>query len=155
MISVEEIQQIIKSQDKLKLKASEELRFNENINYINFDIVIKAVVKKALILGIKREKKDVIKLIINGGACRGIKVSDYNIIAKKETVVAASPQTPRLLERSKVEFPSDYFTIITVRVTTMPLKEKEFDELKSILILVIKDGVFNSIKLILSQLIYD
>jgi hypothetical protein len=59
---------------------------------------------------------------------------------KKETVVAASPWTPRLLERSKVEFPSDFFIITTVRVATMPLQEKEFDELKSIPILVTEGG---------------
>jgi hypothetical protein len=60
---------MVGSQNKLKLKASKELRFNKNINYINFDLAIEAIAKKALILGIRREKKDVTRLIIDGGAC--------------------------------------------------------------------------------------
>jgi hypothetical protein len=32
-------------------------------------LAIEAIAKKALILGIRREKKDVTRLIIDGGAC--------------------------------------------------------------------------------------
>jgi hypothetical protein len=37
----------------------------------------------------------------------------------------------------------------------MPLREKEFKELKSMPIIVTKGGVFNSINLILFRLIYN
>jgi hypothetical protein len=67
------------------------LQFNENISYADFDLAIKVVAKEALMLSVKREKKDVIRLIANGRVYRGVKASDYSIIVKKETVVAASP----------------------------------------------------------------
>jgi hypothetical protein len=70
-------------------------------------------------------------------------------VVKKDTVVAAGPWTLILLEESKIGFPSDFFTIAAVKVATMPLKEKEFEELKSMTILVIKGSLFNSANLIL------
>jgi sarcosine oxidase/L-pipecolate oxidase len=131
------------------------LRFNENIGYADFDLAVEAVAKKASMLGVRREKKDVTRLIVDGGVCWGVEVGDYSVVAKKETVVAAGPWTPRLLEKSKVEFPSDFFTVAAVGVATMPLEEKEFDELKSMPILVTERGVFNSIDLILFRLMYN
>lgn len=66
MILVEMMKQIVGPQDKPKLEASEELRFNENISYANFDLAMEAVAKEALMLGVRREKKDVTRLIANG-----------------------------------------------------------------------------------------
>jgi hypothetical protein len=43
------------------------LRFNENIGYADFDLAIEVVAKEALMLGVRREKKVAIKLIVNGG----------------------------------------------------------------------------------------
>jgi sarcosine oxidase/L-pipecolate oxidase len=155
MISVEEMKQMVGSQDKPKLEAGEELRFNENIGYADFDLAVEAVAKEASMLGVRREKKDVTRLIADGGVCRGVEAGDYSIVVKKETVVAAGPWTPGLLERSKVEFPSDFFTVSAVGVATMPLNEKEFDELKSMPILVTEGGAFNSMDPILFRLIHD
>jgi hypothetical protein len=45
------------------------LRFNENISYADFDLAVKAIAKEALMLGVRREKKDVTKLIADGGVC--------------------------------------------------------------------------------------
>ena len=149
MISVEEMQQMVGSQDKPKLEAGEELRFNENIGYADFDLAVEAVAKEASMLGVRREKKDVTRLFVSEGVCWGVEAGGYSIIVKKETVVAAGSWTPRLLERSKVEFPSDFFIISAVGVATLPLKEKEFEELKSMPIIVTKGGAFNSIDLIL------
>jgi glycine/D-amino acid oxidase-like deaminating enzyme len=73
-------------------------------------------------------------------------------IAAEKTVVAAGAWTPGLLERSKVEFPHDFFTVTAVGVAVMPLKEEEFDELKSMPILVTERGVSNSIDLIFFRL---
>jgi hypothetical protein len=94
-------------------------------------------------------------LLVIEGVCWGVEVNDYNIIVKKETVVAAGPWTLSLLERSKVEIPSDFFIISVVGVAIMPLGKKEFKELKSMPIIVTKGGAFNSIDLILFRLMYD
>jgi hypothetical protein len=56
MISVEEMQQMVGSQDKPRLETGEELRFNENICYADFDLAVEAVAKKASMLGVRREK---------------------------------------------------------------------------------------------------
>jgi hypothetical protein len=66
------------------------LRFNENISYADFDLAIKVIAKEALILSIKKEKKDIIRLIANGGVYYKVKASNYSIIIKKETIIAAS-----------------------------------------------------------------
>ena len=52
---------------------------------------MEVVAKEALILGIRRERKDVTRLIANRGVYYRVKAGDYSIIVKKETVVAASP----------------------------------------------------------------
>jgi hypothetical protein len=67
------------------------LLFNENISYTNFDLAKEVVVKEVLILGVRREKKDVIRLIANRGVCREVEASNYSIILKKESIIAASP----------------------------------------------------------------
>jgi len=54
-------------------------------------LAVKAVAKEVLILGIRREKKDITRLIANRGVYRGVKASNYSIIVKKETIVAAGP----------------------------------------------------------------
>jgi sarcosine oxidase/L-pipecolate oxidase len=145
MISVEEMQKMVGSQDKPKLEAGEHLRFNEEIGYADFHLAVETVAKEASLLGVRREKRDVTRLIADGGVCWGVEAGDYSVVVKKETVVAAGPWTPRLLERSKVEFPSDFFIISAVGVATMSLKEKEFEELKSMPIIVTEGGAFNSI----------
>ena len=86
---------MVGSQDKPKLEAGEELRFNENIGYADFDLAVEAVAKEASMLGVTREKKDVTRLIADGGVCRGVEAGDCSIVVKKETVVAAGPWTPR------------------------------------------------------------
>jgi sarcosine oxidase/L-pipecolate oxidase len=142
MISVEELQKMIGSQHKPKLEAGEQLRFNEDIGYADFVLAVEAVAKKASLLGVRREKRDVTRLVVDGGVCCGVEAGDYTVIVEKETVVAAGPWTPRLLEKSEVGFPSDFFAVAAVGVATMPLKENEFDELKSMPILVTEGGAF-------------
>jgi len=43
------------------------LQFNENISYADFDLAIKAIAKEALMLSKRKKKKDIIRLIANGG----------------------------------------------------------------------------------------
>lgn len=152
IISVELMQKMVGFQDKPKLEAGEKLRFNEDVGYADFDLAVEAVAKEASLLGVRREKREVTRLLVEGGVCRGVEAGDHSVVVEKETVVAAGPWTPRLLEKSKVGYPSDFFAVTAVGVATMPLKENEFDELKSMPILVTKGGAFHSISLILFRL---
>ena len=60
MISAEEMQQMVRSQNKPKLEAGEELRFNENIGYADIDLAVEEVAKEASMQGVRREKKHVL-----------------------------------------------------------------------------------------------
>jgi glycine/D-amino acid oxidase-like deaminating enzyme len=148
MISIEEMQEMVGSCEKPNLGAGEELWLNKNIGLVNFDLSVEAVAEmaeKASVLGIGREKKDITRLIIGGGGgCLGVEAGDYSVVAK-ETILAAGPWTPRRLDRSEIEYSSDFFTVVGVGVATMPLEEKEFDELKSTPILVTEEDMFNSL----------
>lgn len=122
------------------LNTNEGLQLNKDISYVNLALAIKVVGKEALKLGIIRETQDVTRLIVNEGVYLGVEVGRNRIIARK-TIVAAGPQTPRLLESSKVKFPDDFFTIASVRVATISLYKAEFYKIKSILILIIENGI--------------
>ena len=143
IISTEEMQQMVGSDVKPQLGPGEELWLNENIGYVDSDLAVEAVAKTASMLGVIREKKDVTRLVVDGGVCRGVEAGDYSIVVET-TVVATGPWTPGLLEISKVEFPQDFFTIAGVGVATMPLKEEEFHALKSMPMLVTERGASNS-----------
>ena len=67
------------------------MQFNKNISYADFDLAVEVITKEVLILGVRREKKDVTRLVVDRGVCRGVKAGDYSIVVKKETVVAAGP----------------------------------------------------------------
>jgi hypothetical protein len=54
-------------------------------------LAVEVITKEVLILGVRREKKDVTRLVVDRGVCRGVKAGDYSIVVKKETVVAAGP----------------------------------------------------------------
>jgi glycine/D-amino acid oxidase-like deaminating enzyme len=154
MISIEEMQERVGSREEPNLAAGEELRLNEDIGYVDCDLAMEAVAKEASTLGVIRVKKDVTKLMVEGGVCLGVEAGDDRVTADT-TIVAAGPWTPGLLDRSQVLFPQDFFTVAGVGVATMPLTEEEFDELKTMPILVTMGGLSNSIDLILFQLTYN
>ena len=139
IISVEEMQQRVGSRDKPTLGIGEKLRLSENIGYVDFNLAIEAVAKEASRLGVEREKKDVSRLIVDGGVCQGVEIGNYNVAAK-DIIITAGAWTPALLERSQIDFPIDFFIVSAVGVATMPLEEKEFDELKFMPILVTEKG---------------
>ncbi|KAL9125162.1 MAG: hypothetical protein Q9217_005594 [Psora testacea] len=138
-ISTLELLQIVGSHENPKLNTGEELWLNEDISYVDSALAVEAVAKEASLLGVIRETKDVTRLIINEGVCLGVEADHCRVIAGK-TIIAAGPWTPGLLESSKVEFPNDFFTVAGVGVATMPLREAEFNELKSMPILVTGSG---------------
>lgn len=151
-VSIEEMLHMVGSHDKPRLDPSEGLWLNEDIGYVDSALALEAVAKEASNLGVVREKKDVTRLIVDNGICQGVESAGGDSVAAENTVVAAGPWTPGLLENSKVEFPHDFFTVAAVGVATMALDEAEFDELKSMPILVTESGVSCSVNLILSQL---
>jgi sarcosine oxidase/L-pipecolate oxidase len=152
VVSTEKMLQMVGSRDKPRLDHNEELWLNEDIGYVDSALALEAVAEHASNLGVVREKKDVTRLIVNDGICQGVEVAGVDSVAAENTVVAAGPWTPRLLEYSKVEFPHDFFTVAAVGVATIALDEAEFDELKSMPVLVTESGVSHSVNLILSQL---
>lgn len=143
MMSVEEMKTMVGSQEIPKLEAGEEMWLNEDIGYADFKLAVGAVAGKASLLGVTRMKEEVTKLIVNEGVCQGVEVGDDRFLATK-TIVAAGPWTPRILERSEVGFPSDFFTVAGVGVATIDLEEKEFHELKSMPIIVTGGGLSNN-----------
>lgn len=148
VISIERMQEATGSKEQPKLEAGERLRLNENVGYADYDSAVEAVAKEAARLGVRREKKNVTRLIVENGICLGVDGDDFRVMAEKETVVAAGPWTPSLLGRSNVEFRSDFFTVAGVGVATLSLPE-EIDSLKSAPMLVGKDGRFGHIDLII------
>jgi sarcosine oxidase / L-pipecolate oxidase len=150
-LSTKEMLNMVGSHDKPNLDPGEELWLNKNIGYVDSALALEAVAKEASTLGVVREKKDVTRLIVNDGICQGVE-ADGDSVAAENTVVAAGPWTPRLLEISKVEFPDGFFTVAAVGVATIALDEAEFDDLKAMPILVTEGGVSYSVNQILSQL---
>jgi sarcosine oxidase/L-pipecolate oxidase len=151
-VSIEEMLHMVGSHDKPRLDPGEGLWLNEDIGYVDSALALEAVAKEASNLGVVREKKDVTRIIVIDGICQGVEAAGGGSVAAENTIVAAGPWTPRLLENSKVGFPHDFFTVAAVGVATIALDEAEFDELKSMPILVTESGVSYSVNLILSQL---
>ena len=141
LISTHELLDMVGSHESPKLGTGEELWLNENIGYVDSALAIEAVAEEASKLGVKREKKDVTRLIVNEGVCLGVEANNCTILAGT-TIVAAGPWTPDLLQSSKVEVPTDFFTVAGVGVATMPLHDAEFRELESMPILVTDSGIF-------------
>jgi sarcosine oxidase / L-pipecolate oxidase len=140
-ISTQELLQMVGSHESAKLDTGEELWLNEDIGYVDSALAVEAVAEEASKLGVVRETKDVTRLVVDEGFCLGVEADHCKVIAGK-TIIAAGPWTPGLLESSKVEFPTDFFTIAGVGVATMPLHEAEFSELESMPILVTESGMF-------------
>ena len=151
LISTDELVHMVGSHEKPKLGIGEELWLNENIGYVDSALAVEAVADEASKLGVKREKKDVTRLVVNEGVCLGVEADNCTIVAGT-TIIAAGPWTPDLLQSSRVEVPTGFFTIAGVAVATMPLLEAEFRELESMPILVTGSGMFYFIYEILSYL---
>jgi len=154
MISTKEMQQMVGSQSEPKLDQGEKLRLNENIGYVDFKSAVEAVAKQASLLGVRREQRNITKLLTDNGVSRGVEAGDESFMAKK-TIVAAGAWTPGILERSRVEFPSDFFTVAGVGVAVLHLDEKESDELKSMPILIADTGMFKQNNMISHLLRYN
>lgn len=141
LISTHELVDKVGSHCKPKLGTGEELWLNENIGYVDSALAVEAVAEEASNFGVKREMKDVTRLVVNEGVCLGVEADNCRIVAGT-TIIAAGPWTPGLLQSSGVEVPTEFFTVAGVGVATMPLHEAEFCELKSMPILVTESGMF-------------
>ena len=141
LISTNQLVHMVGSHENPKLATGEELWLNENIGYVDSASAVEAVAKEASKLGVTRETKDITRLIVNDGLCIGVE-ADYCRVIAGTTIVAAGPWTPGLLQKSRVEVPTEFFTVAGVGVATMPLHEAEFRELESMPILVTESGIF-------------
>lgn len=99
LISVQELCQRVGSHESPKLNAGEELWLNENIGYVDSASAVEAVAKEASRLGVLRLLIDVSTLVIEDGVCTGLESNHRRVIAGN-TIIAAGPWTPCLLERS-------------------------------------------------------
>lgn len=151
MISTQDLLQMVGSHDEPELNTGEALWLNEDIGYVDSALAVGAVAEEASRLGVIRQKEDITRLIIKEGACLGVEVDQYRVIAGK-TIISAGRWTPGLLKHSNVEFPNEFFTLASVAVATMTLQDAEFSELKSMPILVTEGGMTHFIHQRLSEL---
>ncbi|KAL9099278.1 MAG: hypothetical protein Q9163_005201 [Psora crenata] len=152
LISTHELVHIVGSHENPKLGIGEELWLNENIGNVDSALAVEAVAEEASKLGVRREMKNVTRLVVNEGICLGVEADNCRIIAGT-TIIAAGPWTPGLLQSSRVEVPTEFFTVAGVGVATMPLYKAEFRELESMPILVTESGMLYFIYEILLYLI--
>ena len=146
-ISIPDLLHIVGSHEDPKIVKGDELWLNEDIGYVDSALALEAVAEEASKLGVIRKMKDVTRLVVDNGVCIGVEADDCMIVAGT-TIVAAGAWTPSLLQSSGIEVPTDFFTVAGVAVATMPLQEAEFQELKSMPILVTAYGMLYSFMLL-------
>lgn len=96
LISTHELVHMIESHEKPKLDTEEKLSLNENIGYVDSALAVKAVAEKAFKLDVKREKKDVTRLVVNEEVCLKVEADNCTIFTET-TIIVAGPWTSDLL----------------------------------------------------------
>ncbi|KAF2174624.1 FAD dependent oxidoreductase [Zopfia rhizophila CBS 207.26] len=145
-ISTDELLRITGSREEPILGAGEELWLNEDIGYVDSDLALEAVIGEASRLGVTLEEKSVTRLVVDErGTCQGVEVGGHAVTAE-ETIVAAGAWTPGLLKKSNIRLFEDenkernFFNVTAVGVATLALGDEEFEQLKSMPILVTNTG---------------
>jgi sarcosine oxidase/L-pipecolate oxidase len=144
LIKAEYLKRMVQARDPPLLDAEENLWLNEDIGVADAALALEAVAAQAATLGVIRAKKDISKLRIENGDCRGVELIDGSSIMVKTTILATGPWTPALLKNSAVPLPGvqhNFFEVTAVNVATLPLIEDEYTKFKSMPILTTKLGM--------------
>jgi len=137
-VTVEEMMKQVGSITEPSLAVTEELYLNPNVGYADSHVAVQAVSDRAVELGVQRHK-NVTKLIVEAGKCVGVEVGDTTVQGKT-VIVSTGAWTPGLLEKSNIAVPRGFFQVTAVGVAVLELSETEYESLKSMPILVTKDG---------------
>ncbi|KIV98881.1 uncharacterized protein PV09_09371 [Verruconis gallopava] len=138
-VMAKEMMEQVGSTIEPSLASTEELYFNPNVGYADSDVAVRAISDKAVELGVQRHKSNVTRLVIEAGKCVGVEVGDA-VLRGKTTIISAGAWTPGILEKSNIAVPPEFFQVTAVGVAVLKLSDSEFDSLKSMPILVTKDG---------------
>lgn len=135
---------LVGSSNEPILDNAEELYLNPEVGYADSVHAVSAVSQEAVKMGVMRYEEDVTKVLVESGKCVGVEVGGIVFKAEKCTIVSAGVWTPGLLKKSSISFPDDFFTVTAVGVATLSLSDKEFEDLKSMPILVTENGTYSS-----------
>ncbi len=81
-VTAKEMMEQVGSTTEPSLATTEELYLNPNVGYADSDVAVQAVSDRAAELGVQRHKKNVTRLIIEGGKCVGIEVGGTTVQGK-------------------------------------------------------------------------
>lgn len=140
MVTVKTMMDRVGSTVEPFLTATEELYLNPNVGYADSDAALRAVFNRAVELGVLRFKENIARLVVEAGKCVGVEVGQ-GFVGAETIIVSAGAWTPSLMERSKIAIPPSFFQVTAVGVAVLQLQDSEFDPLKTMPILVTKDGM--------------
>ena len=149
LIKADDLSHMVRSRNLPQLDTEKQLWLNEDIGVADAALVLEAVAVEAATQGVIRQKRNISKLLIENGVCRGVERTDGTSITAETTIVATGPWTSALLESSKIQLPHDFqdgfFSVTAIGVATLPLTEDEHTKFNSMPILVTDQGMLNSL----------
>lgn len=139
-LSVQEMVDMVGSSIDPELEEGEGLFLNPTVGYADAALAVQAVGDRASKSPlVRRFGWDITKLVIENGRCLGVEV-DGSLVEGNHTVISTGAWTPGLLEKSGVDIPKGFFRVSAVPVATLALSDEEYEQLKSMPILMTEDG---------------
>ena len=97
LIKPEDVSHMVRSRHPPQVDNKKELWLNEDIGVADAALTLEAVAVEAATLGVIRQNRNISKLLIKNGICRGAECTDGIKITAEITIVVTGAWTPVLL----------------------------------------------------------